>query len=56
MAFHDKQMWISAWVIRDPPNVSSRSFACYERWLQYREDMDIGYVLANPGKYGDFHL
>ena len=51
MALHDKQLWLSAWLLRDPPEASSRSLACYERWLQYREDLDIGYVLANPGKF-----
>lgn len=50
MAFHDQQLWISAWVLRDPPTGKSRSLECYERWLQYREDLDIGYVLASPGK------
>ena len=56
MAFHDKQMWIQAWVIRDPPGAASPSLACYERWLQFREDMDIGYVLANPDNFEDFGL
>ena len=49
MAFHEKQMWIKAWVIRDPPSTSSPCLARYERWVQYREDLDIGYVLADPG-------
>ena len=56
MAFHDKQMWIQAWVIRDPPSAPARSLARYERWLQYREDMDLAYVLANPGNILDFDL
>ena len=56
IALHDKQVWINAWVLRDPPSGTSRSLACYERWLQYCEDLDIGYVLANPGKLWDFHV
>jgi hypothetical protein len=56
MAFHEKQLWIEAWVIRDPPTASSASLACYERWVQYREDLDIGYVLANPGTFEYFQL
>jgi hypothetical protein len=56
MAFHEQQQWISAWVLRDPPNGQSRSLACYERWLQYREDLDIGYLCANPGKILVFRL
>ena len=49
MAFHDSQAWLKAWVIRDRPPSSSPPLASYERWLQHREDVDIGYVLANPG-------
>ena len=49
MAKHDKQMWIQAWVMRDPPSAPKPSLVRYERWLQFREDLDIGYVLANPG-------
>jgi hypothetical protein len=56
MAFHDQQLWISVWVLRDPPNGKSRSLACYECWLQYQEDLDIGYLLANPGKIVVFRL
>ena len=52
MAAHDKQLWLSAWVIRDRPVDFSRPLACYERWLQHREDLDIGYVLARPGIFG----
>ena len=56
MAFHDKQMWIQAWVMRDPPSVPAPSLVRYERWLQYREDTDLAYVLANPGNIVDFVL
>ena len=49
MAFHEKQMWMKAWVIRDPPTEPSAPLARYEQWVQYREDLDIGYVLASPG-------
>ena len=49
MAFHDKASWLNAWVIRDQPTTSLAPLSCYDRWLQHREDLDIGYVLANPG-------
>ena len=49
MAFHDKPAWLNAWVIRDQAASSLETLACYERWLQHREDIDIGYVLASPG-------
>ena len=49
MAFHDKASWLNAWVIRDRPVTSAAPLAVYDRWLQHREDMDIGYVLASPG-------
>ena len=49
MAFHDKQAWLNAWVIRDQPASPPKSISCYDRWLQHREDLDIGYVLASPG-------
>ena len=49
MAFNDRQTWIHAWMIRDRPPSSSPPLACYERWLQHREELDIGYVLAKPG-------
>ena len=49
MAFHDKQSWMKAWIIGDKPATLVRPFACYDRWLQHREDIDIGYVLSNPG-------
>ena len=55
MAFHDKETWLKAWVIRDRPKSYSPPLACYERWLQHREDLDIGYILANPGIFGYFH-
>ena len=51
MAFHDKQSWLNAWTIRDRPTGPARPLACYDRWLQHREDLDIGYVLANPGNF-----
>lgn len=51
MAFHDRQTWLKAWVIRDKPPDSSAPLACYDQWLQHREDLDIGYVLANPGNF-----
>ena len=51
MAKHDKQTWIRAWVIRDPPSAPAPPLARYERWLQFREDIDIGYILAQPGKH-----
>ena len=50
MAFHDKQAWLNAWVIRDRPTTPSPELACYERWLRHREDLDIGYILAKPGE------
>jgi hypothetical protein len=49
MAFHDNELWVKAWVIRDRPSVPSSPLAGYERWLQYREDGDVGYAFANPG-------
>ena len=49
MAAHDRQSWMKAWVIRDRPQSYSPPLECYERWLQHREDLDIGYMLANPG-------
>jgi hypothetical protein len=49
MAFHDRQLFCSAWLIRDRPSSTLPPLACYNRWLQHREDLDIGYVLANPG-------
>lgn len=55
MAYHERQTWLKAWAIKDRPPSSSTSLACYERWLQYREDLDIGYMLANPGKFLRFH-
>ena len=51
MAFHDKASWMNAWVIRDQPTTASAPLVCYDRWLQHREDVDIGYVLANPGNF-----
>lgn len=48
MAFHDRETWLEAWAIRDRPPDSSPPIACYEHWLRHREDLDIGYVLANP--------
>ena len=56
MAFHDRQTWIHAWMIRDRPPSSSPPLACYEQWLQHREELDIGYVLANPGIFGHFDV
>ena len=50
MAFHDKQAWLNAWVIRDRPTTPSAHLICYERWLRHREDLDIGYILAQPGE------
>jgi hypothetical protein len=50
MAFHDKQGWLNAWVIRDRPTTPSPHLACYEHWLRHREDLDIGYILATPGE------
>jgi hypothetical protein len=51
MAFHDKASWLNAWVIRDQPTTSCAPLACYDHWLQHREDLDIGYVLAAPGSF-----
>ena len=51
MAFHNKASWLNAWVIRDQPTTSLPPLACYKRWLQHREDLDIGYVLANPDNF-----
>ena len=56
MAFHDKASWLNAWVIRDRPASTSPPLACYEEWLQHREDLDIGYVLANPGSFHHLFL
>ena len=56
MAFHEKELWMKAWVIRDPPTAPSAALARYERWIQFREDLDIGYVLANPGDSASMHL
>jgi hypothetical protein len=50
MAFHDKQAWLNAWVIRDRPTTPSPHLACYLQWLRHREDLDIGYILAKPGE------
>lgn len=54
MAFHDRQAWMKAWVIRDRPQSYSPPLECYERWLQHREDLDIGCILATPGIVGVF--
>lgn len=51
MAFHDKASWLNAWVIRDQPTTSLPPLACYDRWLQHREDLDIEFVLADPGNF-----
>ena len=56
MAFHSKVEWLNAWVIRDRPKTHSPPLACYESWLQHREDLDIGYVLANPGNCTHFQI
>ena len=49
MAFYDKELWLKVWMIRDRPyEYSPPPLACYEWWLQYREDMDIRYVIADP--------
>ena len=56
MAFHDKAEWLNAWVICDRPNTHSPPLACYKRWLQHREDLDIGYVLAKPGICTHFYV
>jgi hypothetical protein len=50
MAFHEQQAWMKCWVMKDRPQGPSKFLSRYERWLQYREDLDIGYVLAKPGK------
>lgn len=49
MAFHDRQTWLDAWVIRDQPADCSPPLSCYEMWLQHREDLDISFVLGKPG-------
>ena len=49
MAFHDKPTWLHAWTLRDQPASPAKAIACFDRWLQHREDLDIGYVLASPG-------
>ena len=49
MAFHDRQTWLEAWAIRDRLPDCAGPLTSYERWLKHREDLDIGYVLANPG-------
>lgn len=54
MAYHDRQTWLKAWVIRERPADSLAPLACYNQWLQHREDLDIGYVLAMPGNFCDF--
>ena len=51
MAFHDKASWLNAWVIRDQPVTFVPPLAGYDRWLQHREELDIGFVLANPGHF-----
>lgn len=51
MAFHDRQAWCKAWMIRDQPPSPTSPLVCYDGWLQHREDLDIGYVLANPGMF-----
>ena len=56
MAFHDRQTWIQAWMIRGRPTSQSPPLECYERWLQHREELDIGYVLATPGIFGHYHV
>ena len=56
MALHDKQLWMNAWVMRNPPTLSAPWVARYECWLQYQEELDIGYVLADPGKFVDIQL
>ena len=50
MAFLERQTFMKAWAIKARPIGLSTPLACYERWLQYREDLDIGYILANPCK------
>jgi hypothetical protein len=56
MAFHDKASWLNAWVIRDRPASILPPLACYDEWLQHREDLDIGCVLANPGSFHTLFL
>jgi hypothetical protein len=56
MAFHDKPSWLNVWVIRDQPTTSLPPLACYDSWLQHREDLDNGYVLANPGNFAHLLL
>jgi hypothetical protein len=56
MAFHERQTFMKAWVIKDRPQGASAALAGYTRWLQYREDLDIGYTLANPGKVFQYHM
>ena len=56
MAFHDKVSWLNAWVIRDQPATSLPPLASYDNWLQHREDLDIGYVLASPGNFYNLPL
>ena len=51
MAFYDKASWLKAWLIRNQPTTSLAPIASYDRWLQHREDLDIGYVLAEPGEF-----
>ena len=55
-AFHDKQSWLNAWALRDRPTTTSLQLACYDKWLQHREDLDIGYVLAKPGARTHFTI
>ena len=33
MAFHERQTWLKAWMIKDRPPGSLSPLACYERWL-----------------------
>ena len=56
MAFHDKASWLAAWVLRDQPATTLPPLACYDKWLQHREDLDIGYVLGNPGNFHHLFL
>ena len=56
MAFHDRQTWLKAWVIRDRPADSSAPLASYNQWLRHREDLDMGYVFTNPGNFRQFHV
>lgn len=50
MAFHEQQAWLKTWLIKDRPPADSILLSRYKRWLHYREDLDIGYVLAKPGE------